>query len=404
MTRKKIFTSLLFLILFVFGFVGIDKVSAINIIPSSIYNIDQELVNQEDSYNQPNSIYIIPLNLESDTAIQDSEWYEGTFYYQAARLNQGDFLSHYFVTKDGQVLQGNHKGDEQRFNITGTSDKPIIITYFSQKDQTDFPLEIRMTLKDVILNLANTNAIKLEKVSLKNVEFILKSGQPVFQQFSEVSGKMSITLKEMIKEIQPNYKPIVKTYQISVEKIDLPVGEVSYGQVAEVGITIRNNSSIVLYQGSDYEPLISKTNNETSKFYLNDVWQSLTQAPFMNEGDFVKAGESKKFTIKTRVPLYFGAQTEKFQLIDSLGRAYPGTSFDITLNIKRTEQDAVEITPTETGQLNVREGPWYSSAIIGKVTPGQRFLVLERTESGYLKLDLGNGKTGWVVVKYTRTL
>jgi len=91
-------------------------------------------------------------------------------------------------------------------------------------------------------------------------------------------------------------------------------------------------------------------------------------------------------------------------LINSIGKVYLGTNFDIILNIRRTGLDVVEITPTETGQLNVRDGPWYSSAIVSKVTPGQRFLVLERTTSGYVKLDLGNGKSGWVVVKYTRTI
>jgi hypothetical protein len=369
-----------------------------------MFNIDQELVTQVDNYNQPDSIYVVPLLMEADTVIQDSEWYEGIFYYQAAKLNQGDFLSHYFITKDGQVIQGNQKGDEQRFNILDTSEKPIIITYFSQKDQTDFPTEVRTTLKQVILDIANANAIKLEKVGLKTVEFVLKTGEPVFQKYTPMVGKMDLTLKEIIKEIQPNYKPIVKTYLIAVEKIDLPPGQVSYGDAVEVGITIKNNSNMVLYQGTDYEPLISKLNNEASKFYLNGVWLSQTQAPFMSEGGMVKPGESGKFSIKLRVPLYFGEQKEQFQLINSLGKAYLGTNFDIVLNIKRTTQEAVEITPTETGQLNVRDGPWYSSAVISKVTPGQRFLVLERTDSGYVKLDLGNGKSGWVVVKYTKTL
>jgi hypothetical protein len=390
---------------FIWAFaLGIEKVSAVNVVPSNIYNIDQDFINQQDNFNQPDSIYVVPLLLEADTIIQDSEWYEGTFYYVASRLNQGDFLSHYFVSKDGQVLQGNHKGDEQRFNISGTTEKPIIITYFSQKDQTDFPTEVRSTLKALILDLANLNGIKLEKVSLKSVEFILKTNEPVFQQFTTQNGKMELTLKEIIKEIQPSYKPIVKNYQLSVEKIDLPAGEVSYGDDVEIGITVRNNSSMVLYQGTDYEPIISKIQNESSKFYVNGVWLSLTQSSFMTPGSMIKPGESKKFSIKLRVPLYFGEQKETFQLINSIGKVYLGTSFDITINIRRTGLDVVEITQTETGQLNVREGPWYSSPVISRVTPGQRFIVLERTNTGYVKLDIGSGKSGWVVVKYTKTV
>jgi len=403
MSVKKLLISIIFISLFGLGF-GTEKVKAINVVPSNIYNIDQDFINQQDNFNLPDSIYVIPLLLEADTVIQDSEWYEGTFYYEASRLNQGDFLSHYFVSKDGQVLQGNHKGDEQRFNISGTTDKPIIITYFSQEDQTDFPTEVRSTLKNLILDLANLNGIKLEKVFLKSVAFNLKTNEPIFQQFTTQNGKMELTLRDIVKEIQPNYKPIVKNYQLSVEKIDLPAGEVSYGDDVEIGITVRNNSSMVLYQGTDYEPIISKIQNESSKFYVNSMWLSQTQASFMTLGSMIKPGESKTFSIKLRVPLYFGEQKETFQLINSIGKVYLGTSFDITINIRRTGLDVVEITQTETGQLNVREGPWYSSPVVSKVTPGQRFIVLERTSSGYAKLDLGNGKTGYVVVKYTKTI
>jgi len=52
--------------------------------------------------------------------------------------------------------------------------------------------------------------------------------------------------------------------------------------------------------------------------------------------------------------------------------------------------------------LLVRDCAWASCTIIGRVTPGQRFIVLERTDSGYVKLDLGLGKTGWVVSIYTK--
>jgi uncharacterized protein YgiM (DUF1202 family) len=124
----------------------------------------------------------------------------------------------------------------------------------------------------------------------------------------------------------------------------------------------------------------------------------------MSTGDKIKPQETKTFTIKLQAPLYFGNVTERYQLMNALGQAYTSTEFDLAMTVDRPEASVVEITQTETGQLNVRDGPWSSSAIIGRVTPGQRFLVLERTDSGYIKLDLGSGKTGWVVSKYTKTV
>lgn len=399
-TNRK--TLLYILISSVLIFTSTIIVSALSLIPSNIYNIDTALLTQADSFNQPDSIYVVPITMEADAVIQDSDWYEGLFYYEASKLNQGDFLSHYFITKDGQVLQGNHKGDEQRFIIKDSPDRPVIITYLAQKDQSDFPLEVRNVLKNTILEIANNNAIKLNKISLRSVNVVLKEGEPVSQEFSILNGKMDLTLKELIKEITPLYKPVTKSYQLLVEKVSSPLTQVNPGDTVDVNITIKNNSSLVLYQGSNYEPLISKMQNVASKFYLNGVWLSQTQGPIMTEGSTIKPGESKTFPIKLKIPLYFGEQTEQFQLINAVGNIYLGTSFNITLNIKHPTSEVVEITSTETGQLNVRNGPWYSSEIVGKVTPGQRFIVLEKTDSGYLKLDLGNAKTGWVVAKYTK--
>jgi hypothetical protein len=313
-------------------------------------------------------------------------------------------MAHYFLTDDGLILEGNSKGDEQRFNLADSAQKPIVIIYFAQKDQADFTAQAKATLKDLILGIANKNAIKLDKVYLRSVEFLLKKGEPVYQKFEIFGGNWEISLTDIVRQISPFYKSLVKNYQITVEKINLPTAPVTYGTSVDVGITIKNNSDKVLYQGTDYEPLISKIQNESSKFYLNGTWLSQTQSAFMNEGSMLKPLESKIFSIKLNVPLYFGEQKESFQLINSLGQPYLGTNFDIALNILRPDKPVVEITQTETGQLNVRDGPWYSSVVISKVTPGQRYFVLESTDTGYLKLDLGNGKTGWVVTKYTKQL
>ena len=125
----------------------------------------------------------------------------------------------------------------------------------------------------------------------------------------------------------------------------------------------------------------------------------------MDENSSIKPNESKTFTIKLKAPLHFGEIKESYQLINGLGRAYTSSTFDLTVNVERPAgKEIVEIQKTETGQLNMRDNPFASSSIIGRVTPGQRFIVLERTDSGYVKLDLGNGKNGWVVSKYTKVV
>jgi len=279
-----------------------------------------------------------------------------------------------------------------------------VIIYLTQPDQTDFTAQAYTAMKDLLLSVANNNNIKLEKVSVKSLELQLKAGAAVTQKFSDLPGRWSSSVQQMVSEIKPLYSPVVKNYTLQVTKVDLPSGPVNYGDDVEIGVTVKNISNINLYQGTDYEPLVARTQNVSSKFFVNGVWLSQTQAPLMPDGSVLKPNESTKFSLKLNVPLYFGVQTESFQLTNLLGKVYPGTTFDISLNVNRLNKEVVEITSTPTGQLNVHQGPWGSSPVTAKVTPGQRYIVISRTDSGYIQLDLGNGKSGYVVTTYVKTI
>jgi SH3-like domain-containing protein len=123
----------------------------------------------------------------------------------------------------------------------------------------------------------------------------------------------------------------------------------------------------------------------------------------MQANSYLKAGGSKSYQIRLFVPLYFGLNSENFQLANSLGKIYPNTGFVVSLTVNRSSQRVIEITNTETGTLNVRANPGGNSEVIQKVNPGQRFFVLDNS-NGWTKLNLGNGKNGWVLSKYVKTV
>ncbi len=382
-----------------------NKVSALQIIPKSDFSIDTALVSQIENFNLPDSIIISPIFVPAEMSIQESDLYAGIFYYETIRLNQKDFLSHYFVTSQGQILEGNSLGNDQRIKLYQNESKPIIINYFVPEGSTTFTANQKQALKDLIVKLANEQSISLEKVMIKEIRLLVKPNEPVLIKLDDIIGSWQIALKEIIVEITPLYKPITKTYSFTVEKVIAPTKAIIFPETFDVQIVIKNTSSNVLYQDTIYEPIISKLDNAPSKFFLNEVWLSQTQAPVMDENSSIKPNESKTFTIKLKAPLHFGEIKESYQLINGLGRAYTSSTFDLTVNVERPAgKEIVEIQKTETGQLNMRDNPFASSSIIGRVTPGQRFIVLERTDSGYVKLDLGNGKTGWVVSKYTKVV
>jgi len=170
-----------------------------------------------------------------------------------------------------------------------------------------------------------------------------------------------------------------------------------------VNVTIKNTSEFIYYQDGDHDPIISLVSGDASKFFINNVWLSPTQAEFVKDSTVLKSGETGVFPVRLNVPLYFGEQSEQFQFSDITGKIFPGTKFTLKLNVKHPEKEVVEIIPTETGQLNVREAATSYSRVIGRVTPGQRFFVLERNNSGWVKLDNGE-KSGWVVAKYTKVV
>ncbi len=62
---------------------------------------------------------------------------------------------------------------------------------------------------------------------------------------------------------------------------------------------------------------------------------------------------------------------------------------------------SVRILSTETGWLNVREGPSTRYPRIGRVLPGEVYPFLEQ-QSGWYRIDLGEGKAGWVSGTYVR--
>lgn len=370
--------------------------------PSDTLGLDQSLIKQDDRFALADSVIVAPIFWQGDGFLADEDWYRGIFYYQASRLNQGDLLFHYGLLQDGTVIEGNSKGEDQRFTLEGSDGKPIIIAYLAGRDDLDFENEAKAKLDDLLLEIINRNAINPSNIYVRDLSYVARNNEAVKISTDSMGGRWERSLISTVDAIKSQYNPVKRNYELAVEKVELPTAPVNYGDNVIVNVTIKNKSKFALFQGTDSEPLIAKTEGNVSQFYYNGIWLSLTQAPLMADGSVLKPGESAVYPIRVAIPLYFGDLSENFRLINSLGEVYPDTSFTIKMNVARLDKEVVEITDTETGQLNVRAAASGSSTIISRVTPGQRFIVLERGSGGWIKLDLGDGKSGWVVSKYTK--
>jgi len=67
------------------------------------------------------------------------------------RLNQGDLLFHYIVFKDGTVVEGNSKGEDQRFNVGNQNVSPVIIAYLAEEDSIDFSKKAKTSMSELFI-------------------------------------------------------------------------------------------------------------------------------------------------------------------------------------------------------------------------------------------------------------
>lgn len=75
-------------------------------------------------------------------------------------------------------------------------------------------------------------------------------------------------------------------------------------------------------------------------------------------------------------------------------------SSTITTSTATTTATTIKITDTPTGWLNVRSGPGTSFAPVGKVNPGEAYPLLAE-EGEWYRIQLSQGKEGWVAKQYT---
>jgi uncharacterized protein YgiM (DUF1202 family) len=74
--------------------------------------------------------------------------------------------------------------------------------------------------------------------------------------------------------------------------------------------------------------------------------------------------------------------------------------FEIRLNVQRSDRQIVEVGPTETGNLNVRDQASSASNVISQVSTGQRFFLLEDAGNGWLRIEIDQQTSGWVAGWY----
>lgn len=368
--------------------------------------IDNSLVDdtKNSGYITPTSINILvvypPIRSFN---IGTADWYKGIYYYFAGRLKFGDIPFHYVFGQDGTAIRGAKNGVEQKINVVDGTQNAITIAYLADSETQDFTKTSQPDLENFLLEVANANAIPIKNITIQEVDFI-KNDKGINLQAGTPSPRFLSSLELIKNNLTPKYAPIKKDFKVTLTEVKIPTTQVNPLAEVVVSLKLKNTGEFGIFKGADNEIIASKTDGKASIFYKGDQWLSQSKLGIMVENSFLRPGEEKVFEVKISVPLYVGEVSEEFQLSNLGGQDIPNAKFKITLNIAKGNFNIVEIMETETGSLNVRTSPGGNAPLLTTVLPGQRFIELERTNNGWVKIKISETQQGWVSNRYVKKI
>lgn len=380
-------------------------VSAQTIIPAGEIGFPVNINNEDVEFGLPDGIVIVPVYMKSDEYISFEEFYKGLYFYTTDVLGFKDIPFHYVVSQNGLIYKGASLGDERRIDVAGFDKPKVYIAYLTEQNSLRFSNQSVKPLTDLMLQIANNNSISPDNISVSEFSFIRSAEQgTVTIQKRDAVGVWNTSIASMIPAVKSAYSPKAKQYSVNIDAVELPAGQVNAGETISVSLTISNNGQTGIYGGTDNEIIATKSDGGSSQFFLNNAWLSRSQFPLLDLGENLMPDQEASITIQLRVPLVIGEISEQFRITNIRGEQVNSNIFEIKLNVQSTGRRIVEVGPTETGNLNVRDQASSVSNIITQVSTGQRFFLLEDAGNGWVRIEIDQQTSGWVAGWYLRYL
>lgn len=380
-------------------------VSAQTIVTPSEIGFSPTINNEDVEFGLPDGIVIVPVYMKSDQYISFEEFYKGLYFYTTDVLGFKDIPFHYVVSQNGLIYRGASSSDESMIEVAGFDKPKVYIAYLTEQNALKFSNQSVKPLTDLVLQIANNNAISPENILVSEFSFIRSTEQgTVTIQKREALGVWNTSINSMIPAIKSGYSPKSKQYSVNIDNVELPLGKVNAGETISVSLTVSNNGQTGIYGGTDNEIIATKSDGGTSQFFLNNAWLSRSQFPLLDIGENLLPGQQLNVTTQIRVPLVIGEISEQFRITNIRGEQVNSNTFEIKLNVQSNGRRIVEVGPTETGNLNVRDQASSVSNIITQVSTGQRFFLLEDAGNGWVKIEIDQQTSGWVAGWYLRFL
>lgn len=381
------------------------QINAQSIITAGEIGFPVNINNEDVEFGLPDGIVVVPVYMKSDEYISFEEFYKGLYFYTTDVLGFKDIPFHYVVSQNGLIYKGTSLGDERRIDVAGYDKPKIYIAYLTEQNSLRFSNQSTKPISDLILQIANNNTISPDSISVSEFSFVRSTEQgTVTIQKKDAVGVWNTAISSIINTVKSGYSPKPKQYSVNIDAVELPAAQVNAGETISVQLTISNNGQTGIYGGTDNEVIATKSDGGGSQFFLNNAWLSRSQFPLLDLGENLLPGQQLNVTIQLRVPLVIGEIAEQFRINNIRGEQVNSNNFEIKLNVQSTDRRIVEIGPTETGNLNVRDQASSVSNIITQVSTGQRFFLLEDAGNGWVRIEIDQQTSGWVAGWYLRFL
>lgn len=357
--------------------------------------------NVEADFGLPDGIIIIPIYVNPEEYISYEDFYKGLYFYTTDVLGFSDIPFHYVITENGEIYKGNSVGEERKINVVGFETPKVYVAYLTTSKSIRFSNQASKSITSLLTSIANNNTISPDLISVSEFKFVRNTEQGVVSiEKQEAFGAWQSSLSAIIPAVKIAYSPKAKTYNVDVDSITLPEGEVKPGETISLAISLTNQGQFGIYGGTDNEIIATKADGGNSKFFLNNAWVSGSQFPMLTETQNLLPSQQLATSVQIRVPLVVGEIAESFQLRNLRGEVISLNVFEIRLNVQRSDRQIVEVGPTETGNLNVRDQASSASNVISQVSTGQRFFLLEDAGNGWLRIEIDQQTSGWVAGWY----
>lgn len=372
--------------------------------PVSI-GLDVSATAEFPSVKQPTQIIIFPMEIPNNgLKISSEEFYKGIFHYTTKRLGFPDIPFHYVVTSDG-IVYATSSNDERSIAVEDIDSPSILIAYLNLDKSTEFSNKAQRRLEELLLEVGNKNGISPDKTFVKNLSFERKvSSSEISIKTKDIFGLWNRSLESITNKIKVNYSPRSREFSAEITNTALSKQEVPAGEEFTFTLNIKNNGPDILYGDTESSLFAARVGSTTSQFYVNGSWIGQSEFALMTDTDIMKVGDVQQFTVKLKAPLFIGDISEEFELKTYNNEKINNNRFTISVKVINASQRIVEIQNSEAGFARVRAAPSTVAEEISRVSSGERFFVLEEDPSGFLKIDLGGGRNGWIAGWLTNSI